>query len=78
MKITTEYIYNSLGLPVTADKAKADIDFRGRPHKGGTPIETGNVAKALKKTADKAVEFAEAPFKSRVVVYETAEDHLDN
>lgn len=61
MKITTEYIYNSLGVPVIADKAKAD-----------------NVAKALKKTADKAVEFAEAPFKTRVVVYETAEDHLDN
>ena len=39
---------------------------------------SGNVAKALKDTADKAVEFADAPFKTKVVVYETAEDHLDN
>tara|TARA_B100000315_G_C14064154_1_gene357561 strand:- start:134 stop:316 length:183 start_codon:yes stop_codon:yes gene_type:complete len=42
-----------------------------------TKATSGNVAKALKKTADKAVEFAEAPFKSKVVVYETAEDHLE-
>ena len=62
MKIQAEHIYNHLGLP---RRTTAQVAAEGK------------VAKALKKTADKAAEFAEAPFKTKVVVYETAEDHLE-
>ena len=62
MEIKTEVIYNHLGLPRrTAAQVAAE----------------GKLAKAIKKTADKAVEFVEAPFKTKVVIIETAEDHLE-
>ena len=38
----------------------------------------GELAKALKEKSEKFVTFAEAPFKTEVVIVETAEDHLDN
>ena len=62
MEIKTEVIYNHLGLPRrTAAQVAAE----------------GKLAGAIKKTADKAVEFAEAPFKTKVVIIETAEGHLE-
>ena len=62
MEIKTEVIYNHLGLPRrTAAQVTAE----------------GKLAGAIKKTADKAVEFAEAPFKTKVVIIETAEDLLE-
>ena len=64
MEIKTEVIYNHLGLPRrTAAQVAAEAK--------------GKLAGAIKKTADKAVEFAEAPFKTKVVIIETAEDHLE-
>ena len=63
MKIQTEIIYNHLGLPKRADTAST--------------TGTGAIAKSLKKTKDKAVDFFEAPFKTQVVIIETAEDHLE-
>ena len=38
----------------------------------------GELAKELKDKSKKFLNFAEAPFKSEVVIVETAEDHLDN
>ena len=62
MEIKTEVIYNHLGLPRrTAAQVAAE----------------GKLAGAIKKTADEAVKFAEAPFKTKVVIIETAEDHLE-
>ena len=47
-----------------------------------TPMETTEAVptaldKKLKTTVDSFVSFAEAPFKSEVVVYETPEDFLE-
>ena len=39
--------------------------------------DTDFLAKALKETADVAADFAEAPFKTKVVIIETAEDLLE-
>ena len=63
MKIQTEIIYNHLGLPKRADTAAS--------------TGTGAIAKSLKETKDKAVNFFETPFKTKVVIIETAEDHLE-
>ena len=38
----------------------------------------GELAKELKDKAKKFLTFAEAPFKTEVVIVETAEDYLDN
>ena len=45
-----------------------------------SPAETaaGELAKELKDKSKKFLSFAEAPFKSEVVIVETAEDYLDN
>ena len=62
MEIKTEVIYNHLGLPRRTAAQVAAED---------------KLAKALKETADVAADFAEAPFKTKVVIIETAEDHLE-
>ena len=62
MQIKTEVIYNHLGLP---RRTEAQVAAEGK------------LAKALKETADVAADFAEAPFKTKVVIIETAEDHLE-
>ena len=41
-------------------------------------ITAGELAKELKDKSKKFLNFAEAPFKSEVVIVETAEDYLDN
>ena len=48
-------------------------------HLASPAISTaGELAKVLREKSEKFLTFAEAPFKTEVVIVETAEDHLDN
>ena len=50
------------------------IDHLASPAK----VTAGELAKVLKEKSEKFLTFAEAPFKTEVVIVETAEDYLDN